>query len=71
MPATPTPRTERVSKSWTIRKDLAEKVEAEADARVVGQGLLVEKALEAYLAALPPINVETAVPTPPPAPSVE
>lgn len=60
---------ERVSKTWSVRKDLADRIEAEADARVVGQGLLVEKALESYLDALPTVDLTAAAI--PPVPSVE
>lgn len=59
---------ERVSKTWSVRKDLADRIEAEADARVVGQGLLVEKALESYLDALPTVDLTSAVIPPVPSP---
>jgi hypothetical protein len=51
---------ERVSKSWTIRKDLVDRVEEEADSRMVGQALIVEKALDAFLDGLtPPVVAST------------
>ena len=59
-------RPDRKSTSFTIREDLIERLDKEADARVVGRNLLVEKALEGYLDALPPIDLPevTAAPTP-------
>lgn len=48
---------ERVSKSWTIRKDLVDRLEIEAENRVIGERLLVEKALESYLDALAPLDL--------------
>ncbi len=39
----------RVSKTWTIREDLAKRVEEAADLRVVGQALIVERGLEMVL----------------------
>lgn len=48
------PREGRTSKSWTIRTDLAERVKAEADSRLVGEALIVEKALETFLDTLDP-----------------
>lgn len=57
------PKPDRISKTWTIRKDLAERVETEADSRVVGQALIVEKALEAFLDQLtPPVTAGAAIP---------
>lgn len=61
---TPAPRgrprstVERVSKSWTIRKDLADRVQEEADSRLVGPALIVEKALETFLDTLTPPPAE-------------
>lgn len=54
---------DRISKTWTIRKDLAERVEAEADSRVVGQALIVERALEHFLEGLAPaLDAGTVIP---------
>lgn len=50
---------DRTQVSVTIKTPLAERLDAEADARVVGKSLLVEKALEFYFAALPPIEAPT------------
>lgn len=66
------PRPDRKSTSFTLREDLIERLDAEADARVVGRNLLVEKALEGYLDALPPLALPEVGPkAAPPAPAPE
>lgn len=53
----------RISKTWTIREDLAKRVEEEADLRVIGQTLIVEKALESFFDALtPPVDSGATIP---------
>lgn len=59
------PKPERVSIQVSIRKDLAERLDTEADSRVVGKALLVEKALEGLFDAFDG-QAQTAVPGPPP-----
>lgn len=54
----------RTSVTLSLPADLAERLEATAEERVVGKALLVEKALTGYLDALPPLNVEAAAPAP-------
>lgn len=56
---------DRKSVSFTLREDLVGRLDAEADARVVGRNLLVEKALEGYLDALPPLDLPDVVPSRP------
>lgn len=63
-----TASTTRASVTLSLRKDLADRLDQEADDRVVGKGVLVEKALEAYLPTLPALTA--AVPTSP-APDME
>lgn len=54
---------DRISKTWSVRKDLAERVEQEADLRVIGQTLIVEKALETFFDALtPPVDTGSTIP---------
>lgn len=48
---------DRTQVSVRIKKDLAARLDREADARMVGKSLLVEKALEGYLDALPTLDV--------------
>lgn len=49
----------RVLVSVRLPEALAKRLEEESDQRVVGKDLLVQKALEAYLAAIPPMPEET------------
>lgn len=46
-------KVDRVSVTVSIRRDLAERLEHEADERLVGKGLLVERALDGFLDSLP------------------
>ena len=55
---------DRAPLAVTISKPVAERLEKEADARMVGKGLIVEKALEAFLDGLPPVDA-FGRPTPP------
>lgn len=47
--------TDRKQMSVTIRADLIDRLEKEADDRIVSKALIVEKAVEAYMDALPPL----------------
>lgn len=49
---------ERVSISASIAKPVADRLEAESEARMIGKGVLVEKALSFYLDRLPAVQVE-------------
>lgn len=63
--ATPsTPKPARVSKTFSIRQDLADRLEAESTARVIGQGLIVEKAIETFLGNLPTLDLAAPAPAP-------
>ena len=46
----------RTSIAATIPTDLAHRLDQVAEERMVGKGLLVEKALVAFLDALPPVD---------------
>jgi len=50
----------RTSISVTIGKATADRLEAEADARMIGKGLLVEKALDFFFDRLPPLEATEA-----------
>lgn len=52
--------TDRKQLSVTIRADLIDRLEAEADARIVSKALIVEKAVDAYLDALAPVEATLA-----------
>lgn len=49
----------RVLVSVRLPEALAKRLEEEADQRIVGKDLLVQRAVEAYLAAIPPVPEET------------
>lgn len=53
--------TDRKQLSVTIRADLIDRLEAEADSRIVSKALIVEKAVDAYLDALAPVEDTLAV----------
>lgn len=48
------PKPTRSSKTYSVREDLAERLESEADSRLVNPGLILDKALEAFLDGLTP-----------------
>lgn len=54
----PLPNRDRTSVSFSIDKELIARLDTEAEARVVGRNLLVEKALEFYLDRLPDVRVD-------------
>lgn len=51
--ATQSPKPKRAQRSVTLPPALDEKLQAEADARLLNPSLLVERALAAYLPLLP------------------
>lgn len=60
--------TQNVTASYRLPADLRDRVRAAAEERVIGPNLLVAKALEAYLDALPPIpevRLQDVTPSPP------
>lgn len=51
----------RSSVTLSIRKDLADQLDQVSEERMVGKAMLVEKALDAFLPTLPPL--QSAMPT--------
>lgn len=47
---------ERTTLAVTIDKTVHDRLEAEADSRMIGKGLIVEKAITAFLDRLTPVN---------------
>lgn len=64
MPHPPSvPKVQRVSKSVTIRKDLADWMDEQAEARLISPALLVEKGLDLLKDHLEPSGLEDKVTT--------
>lgn len=47
--------------SVTISEEVVDRLDREADARMIGKGVIVEKALERFLDGLPPIDATLAI----------
>lgn len=66
---------ETVQKSFTLPKDVADKLDAAVEERMIGASLIASKGIEKFLESLPPLpGTEKARPepsTPPPNPSAK